>query len=652
MKVLLSILLFTVSTTLSIAQTDDAKQYMERLANKEISGEQACEDYPQLLAQNDNDQLVFLLSILSEITFYYDAECGARYDTLLRQRVKESGRPVHFRYYAQYKAHAFMSKAEYDSALAIVDSALSLDHEGRYGLEASLNTIRGSIFYYQREYKNSAEAFADAVEAAQLSTDTAQLITALVNTGSAYNGLGFNHTALGYFEKAYDYSSHFESYQDLLIRNNLSAILIGLNYYDQAAEILQSMIDDPALREYSNHEARFLAYANAGTVCAENSDLMTHCDSIFELVKYAYDNTEHYKVVISSVLFELYNAYYGIDRAVDYFESVRNELLADTNSFVSDYDNVLYSVFKDRIEKLPFTVSEWKNLEPFFESIDNHKALERYYSLSARLMKEQSEFELSTRYWSLADSLSILNDKESDSTRIQDFAAKYDLEMLSLEKEAAELELENEKRLTQLYQAGLYGALGLSVLIVVLLWLNMRKSARKRELLEEKAQVFQREKEILSREKLQIQRELELDSRIISFSSFVMENGMEWYERLKEITERVKDSEVKQELLDIRHNLHLFLKSNENSESNELLSMAMKNQEKLISHRDVSRELNSTEKRVLALSAKGFSTKDIAELLGFSVAYVNNIRSTIRRKLNIPPKTSIEDFIASEGLDR
>lgn len=652
MKGILSLWFVLACMFVAHPQTDDAEEYMKRFAKKEISGEQACKDYPELLAENGDDQLVFLLSILSEITFYHDAECAAQYDAMVRRRVMSSGRPVHYRYYAQYKAHAFMGKGLYDSALAVVDTALSLDHEGRYGLEASLNTIRGSIFYYQRQYKNSANAFSKAVEAAQMSEDTAQYITALVNTGSAYNGLGYSHTALGYFEKAYEYSSHFDAYQDLLIRNNLSAILIGLNYYEQASDILEDMISDSELKDYPNHEARYLAYANAGSVCAEDSSLLSHCDSIFELVEYAYANTEHYRVVISSVQFELYHSYYGLDRAIEYFSSVRGEIMKDTGSFVSDYDNVLYHAFKSNIDKLPFSLEEWKALEPAFLATDNAHALERYYSLSARIMESRGDFASSTQYWRMTDSLAEINQMESDSTRIQDFAAKYDLEVLSLEKEAAELELQNEKRISRLFQMGLYGALALGMVIVLLLWLNMRKSARKREVLEERAQVIQKEKVVLEREKLQMQRELELDSRIISFSSFVMENGIRWYERLKKITEKVKDPEVKRELLDIRHNLHLFLKANENTESNELLNVALRNQENLIKDQDVATELNSTEKRVLALSAKGLSTKEIAELLGFSVAYINNIRSSIRKKLNIPPKTSIEDFIATEGLDR
>jgi DNA-binding CsgD family transcriptional regulator len=648
-----AILWLVLTVNWAYAQTDDAKEYVSALVNKDISPEQACKDYPEILKNNpEEDQLIYLLSILSEISFYYDRSCAEQYEGELLQRVNQSGKPMPFRYYAQYKAHAYMGQAQYDSALAIVDSALALGHGEKYGLEASLNTIRGSIFYYQRQYKKSAEAFANSVKAAELAEDTMQYITALVNTGSAYNGLGYSHTALGYFEKAYEFSSQFESYQSLLIRNNLSALLIGLNYYDQAAKILEEMISDPELTAYPNHEARYLAYANAGSVCAQDPNLLSHCDSIVQLVTYAFEHTEHYKVVISSVLFELYYANYGVDRATEYFSSIKTELMSDTNTFVSDYDNVLYHVYKRNIDKLPFTDEEWMGLESAFFNADNARALERYYNLTARLLDYRGSFEQSSQYWYLTDSLAEVNQVEADSTRIQDFAAKYDLEVLSLEKEAAELELKNEKRISRLYQYGLFGALFSGVLIVLLLWSNMRKSAKKREILEERAQVIQKEKTVLEREKLQMQREMELDNRIISFSSFVMENGMRWYQRLKEITEKVKDTEVKKELLDIRHNLHLFLRANENTESNELLNVALKNQEGLIKDPEVATELNSTEKRVLALSAKGLSTKEIAELLGFSLAYINNIRSSIRKKLSIPPKTSIEDFVSTENLDR
>jgi DNA-binding CsgD family transcriptional regulator len=312
----------------------------------------------------------------------------------------------------------------------------------------------------------------------------------------------------------------------------------------------------------------------------------------------------------------------------------------------------LYRAYKDHIEKFPFSEEEWRNLEPAFLNADNAGVLERYYHLMARLIAHRKQFEESVRYWSLADSLAEVNQLEKDSTTIQDFAAKYELEILSLEKEVAQQELKNERRITKLYQLGLYGVVIFGVLIILLLASNMRKSAKKRKVLEERAEVIQKEKAVLEREKIQIQREMELDNRIISFSSFIMENGLAWYERLKRVTGKVKDTQVKKELLDIRHNLNLFLRANENSDANELLYVALKNQEGLISDNPVTSDLNSTEKRVLALSAKGLSTKEIAELLDFSVAYTNNIRSSIRKKLNIPPKTSIEDFIVTEGLDR
>jgi DNA-binding NarL/FixJ family response regulator len=45
--------------------------------------------------------------------------------------------------------------------------------------------------------------------------------------------------------------------------------------------------------------------------------------------------------------------------------------------------------------------------------------------------------------------------------------------------------------------------------------------------------------------------------------------------------------------------------------------------------------LSITEKRIFVLSINGYQTKEIAGLLGLTSQYVNNARTSVRKKLNI-----------------
>lgn len=58
-------------------------------------------------------------------------------------------------------------------------------------------------------------------------------------------------------------------------------------------------------------------------------------------------------------------------------------------------------------------------------------------------------------------------------------------------------------------------------------------------------------------------------------------------------------------------------------------------------------DLSDTEKRICAMLLVGFSSKDIANVLNCSDRSLNNSRSKIRKKLNIPEKESILQFLKS-----
>ncbi len=58
-------------------------------------------------------------------------------------------------------------------------------------------------------------------------------------------------------------------------------------------------------------------------------------------------------------------------------------------------------------------------------------------------------------------------------------------------------------------------------------------------------------------------------------------------------------------------------------------------------------ELSNTEKRICAMLLVGFSSKDIANVLNCSDRSLNNSRSKIRKKLHIPEKESILQFLKS-----
>lgn len=47
-------------------------------------------------------------------------------------------------------------------------------------------------------------------------------------------------------------------------------------------------------------------------------------------------------------------------------------------------------------------------------------------------------------------------------------------------------------------------------------------------------------------------------------------------------------------------------------------------------------DLNKTEQRVLVLTMENYRTKDISNVLGISIQYVRNVRSRLKRKLNLP----------------
>ncbi len=135
-------------------------------------------------------------------------------------------------------------------------------------------------------------------------------------------------------------------------------------------------------------------------------------------------------------------------------------------------------------------------------------------------------------------------------------------------------------------------------------------------------------------EEMALKKEQELSSRIVEYSKIIIENNQKLKENLNRLLPMV-DEKAKSE---IRHMLTgaevlTTLNTEENPGlANQLIGGDDKWEEKYPGFK----HLNKTEQRVFVLVQENYKAKEIATLLGVATQYVRNVKTRLRKKLQLP----------------
>lgn len=245
------------------------------------------------------------------------------------------------------------------------------------------------------------------------------------------------------------------------------------------------------------------------------------------------------------------------------------------------------------------------------------------YSIKAGLYENLGDFK--NAYLSSETAMDLKNkfyDQESES-RHADLAEKMKLSNLLDQIESSKKEFESQNRQTRIFKI-------ITILLIVLSLLILYVVYRERNhvVLREQLLIKELENEKLHSEN--IAKESDLNNRIITLSKLIITKVNSINKLLSSVNEFNYHSaikEVRSEFLNIQ-----------NAVSDAQPQLADK---LLEDYSDIQIDfpeianLSITEKRIFVLSVHGYPSKEIAGLLGLTGQYVNNARTSIRKKMGI-----------------
>jgi len=487
-------------------------------------------------------------------------------------------------------AEILSSALNYDSAYSLLQRALAIAES--YQLSTVYSKI-GDNFNSRGQNPEAVEMYTQAVSLLLESDDSLRL-------ASVYNSIGvvFIHSdqevkAVDYFEKSLNYTKSNDFQQLLATYGNLGIAYKNLDSFDLAERFYNKCIS--TARKIGNEIELARNYYNLGILKAIQKKYST-------AVIY-YDSTEYYC--------RKNNIEYGL-MILEISRSSLFRRMGEAQRAIQLGNSALRKLAN---HNLPYETSE---------------LMEVLYKANKDLGNAQEALLYHEKFVTLKDSLSDIKSLET----IKKYEDLYEKEKSA--KQISELEIKFLKEQAQ-KQLTIYVLIGVVLLLMILgnLFYSTKRNAKIYALME-------REKFDHLKEKMN-DKSKEATSKALLIAHL--------NENLENIRMKIRETlpnpnNTLDELLrDILKMIQRVKSNNAWDEFEENLSQV--NEElykKLIS---IAPDLTPTELKICGMIAQNLSSKDIAILINRSKQTIDNIRYTLRKKLNLEQEANLTAFIIS-----
>jgi tetratricopeptide (TPR) repeat protein/DNA-binding CsgD family transcriptional regulator len=274
-------------------------------------------------------------------------------------------------------------------------------------------------------------------------------------------------------------------------------------------------------------------------------------------------------------------------------------------------------------------LTELKKAEEIIVNYDNPKIKMELYQAISKNYDGQGEENLANKYFRKYATLK--EDYLGDLPRsiISEWELANEIEIRN--KQSSEFELSIQKQKNKYYLIAIAGTIICLLLVCFLFYYKFKK---------------EKEKERIILEKNKISFELELKSKQLiseSLNTISIQNTKDWINQELEL--------IIQELPKIHQkkiiNLSRNLKSNHVNQFLEEFETRFNGvyEEFFEKIKTIAPNLTSNELRICALMRLNISTKEMAMLTNRTIGTIENIRSTIRKKLYLEEKSNLQEFI-------
>jgi tetratricopeptide (TPR) repeat protein/DNA-binding CsgD family transcriptional regulator len=483
------------------------------------------------------------------------------------------------------------------------------------------------------KYDKSIEYYEKAIAVYKAQEDTEGVALQLQNLGVVYYLIGRTDEALANYLKAIETLENLESATPEILANNYTNTAIvfmeiqdydkAIAHFNKAEKIYQNKNDIAGLAH---------VYLNKGVMyydINQDSALFYHNSALKNFRK----TGNHINAAV----------------ALSYAADVQRDL-GQFDTALMKYDSAIYTLSSEGFTYGEISARIGKGIllretGQYLKSIESlEKSMELAESIDALNLQISASLELSNTYAKQENFKAAYEYHKAHKALSDSLLNKEKLEMIKSLEYSYETE-KRQRKITELtskqsiMRLRFLAFISIFVLITValIIFIYKQNTIRKKEKLHESMQRKLNETKLNS-----TQSELNLKKKLLlNYALRVTEKN----KLLADISEGLKQISGKEKpytqrlISSIKINLLL---PGEREELNELIAQAGEDFFKKINH--LSQNLTNTEQRVCVFLAFGFSSKDIAGLMNISSKTIDNYRSSIRKKLEIPDSVQLQSY--------
>ncbi len=486
-----------------------------------------------------------------------------------------------------------------------------------------------ALFYYNKSLI-IFEKLEDLKSQAYLKFNMANILS---KRGQKAESLEKYLEAIEYFEKDGNYYDVAGAY------TNAAGIMEAIGNYEGAKEYIRKALS--IATNYKLKERLPMVYSRMASIYIKlvepDSALYYHMLPFHD--KSAQLN-KTYQMISYNNIGDIYYEFYqkdSIDKAKHYFEmslQLANELNHEFGKKINQFYLLNIQIYSEPNINYNSTIQKLEEFKPFLQKGEHPDVMEDFYNALSFAYKKKGEYELAFDLHRKSDSIIISTLNNSVQEKVLFVENQYQTKLRDEELSSKEKLLKKNKLILQI-------VLLASVLTIFFILYQVRLQKKKHSLLKELNNLTIKDKENAENE-LKMQKK-ELASALLNLS-----HTKEMLQYIKQQISIVVKNKRGISFKDFRHIFKNIDEQSGDSYWEEFYSRFEELQSdfmnKLISRHE---KLTPNEIRICVLLRLNLSSKDIANLTNRSLRTVENIRYSIRKKMDLTESESLTRYILS-----
>ncbi len=487
--------------------------------------------------------------------------------------------------------------------------------------KAKITKELGSVAYYAGKLKEAARYYRSALSQFKTLSDSAEVGQLYLNLGAVYSGRQLKLSAQYFFERALDYRGYMQEANRMLLHNNLAA-----NYLDMSR---------PAKAAQQLHQAATWAMKPgnlSNTSLLINGNLLRLPDSLIEpyLQKSAtrtLESLEGSQLARSLAAAGMLLNYHGRRQDSLKYQQMARRILAQPIKDTAGFINHLMPQLKGKAAQ---------GIAPGRIAALTGFALQNGFSFQSKIISALHAWPS----WQVPDSLQALHaHKLEEYLRGRDAQSYQDMMRYAALRENDRQEmvitrLEKQKAQEQkLLSAGIVAVSALLGVSLVLVYNLRRKAQLNRALSQQRQETLDKENQALRSENAHLQSQRQMETFRQELLDSVLPSVEQLYQEARQLFQKANPTQ-KALLNNLQHQYRRLEK---------ITDLRLESQPERNASEALASQLSENEKLVAKMIKTGMSSKEIALSLNRQPSYINNIRSIIRKKLQLRKEDSLTE---------